>query len=107
MTDKYHVAVITMKVKNECIDDYIAAIRKNAQCSRKEAGVVSFDVMQKKETPGEFLLVEVYKTPEDQAAHRNTPHFLEFREKAGSLLQEPYNVHIYNFISNNQTGEEK
>ena len=98
MTKKYHVAVITMKVKNECIEDYIAAIQKNMRCSRQETGVVSFDVMQKKEAPGEFFLVEVYKTPEDQAAHRNTAHFLEFKEKAGSLLAEPYAVDIYGFI---------
>jgi autoinducer 2-degrading protein len=98
MTDQYHVAIVTIKAKRECIDDLMEVIQKNAQCSRKEAGVLSFEVMRKKESPGEFLLIEMYKSPEDQVAHRNTAHYLEFKEKADPLLAEPYGVNNYGII---------
>ena len=98
MENNYHIAVITIKVKKECIDDFIAITQKNVQCSRKEAGIVSFDLFRKKESLDEFMLIEVYKTPEDQMKHRNTAHFFEFKEKVGSLLQEPYNVNNYAIV---------
>jgi autoinducer 2-degrading protein len=96
MAHNYHVAVVPMKVKEECIEDYLRALRKNVRGSHQEPGVVSFDALQSKGTPGEFLLIEVYKTPEDQTAHRNSGHFKEFKEAVGPLLREPYAAAVYN-----------
>jgi autoinducer 2-degrading protein len=99
METMYHIAIVPIKAKKECIDEFIAVIQKNVQCSRKEAGVLRFEFLQKKEAPGEFLLIEAYKTPEDQTAHRKTAHFLEFKEKVASLLEEPYSANNYGIIS--------
>jgi quinol monooxygenase YgiN len=94
----HHIAVVTIKVKKDCIDGFIAAVQENARQSRKEAGVLRFDVLRKKDADGEFALIEAYKTVEDQAAHRKTAHFLEFKEKVGPLLEEPYTVNNYGII---------
>lgn len=93
-----HVAVIPIQIKSDCIDKFIEIITENIRHSRKEKGVLSFDAMQNKEIPTEFLLIEVYMTPEDQLKHRDTEHFKIFKSQVGDLLQEPYQAKIYNSI---------
>ena len=39
--------------------------------------------------PEQFLLYEVYRTPEDFAAHQQTPHYLAWRDAVAPLLAEP------------------
>ena len=43
--------------------------------SRKEAGVVSFDVGRSRDKPGVFALWEVYRDAEGLEAHTQTEHF--------------------------------
>ena len=43
--------------------------------SRKEAGVVSFDVGRSKEKPDVFALWEVYRDAEGLKAHTETEHY--------------------------------
>lgn len=93
-----HVAVIPIKIKSDCIEQFIEIITENVRHSRNEKGVVSFDAMQSKDIPTEFLLVEAYMTPEDQLAHRETEHFKVFKSQVGELLQEPYQAQIYHSI---------
>ncbi len=90
-----HVAVVPILVKPQCIEEFIDIVTQNARCSREESGVISFDVMQNKENVSEFLLVEVYRTPEDQLKHRETEHFKVFKEQVQDLIQEPYQATIF------------
>lgn len=93
-----HVAVIPIQIKSDCIEKFIEIITENIRLSRKEKGIVSFDAIQNIEIPTEFLLIEVYRTPEDQLRHRETEHFKIFKSQVGDLLQEPYQAKIYHSI---------
>jgi quinol monooxygenase YgiN len=96
--EPYHVVVIPIYVKSDCVDKFIEIISENARNSRMEKGIVGFNVIQSRETPTDFLLVEIYKTPEDQARHRETKHFHIFKSQVGNLLQEPYQAKVYHTI---------
>lgn len=63
---------------------------KNARNSAKEPGVARFDVLQDTEDPCSFVLVEVYKD-KDKApvAHKETAHYLEWRESVADMMAEP------------------
>lgn len=61
----------------------------NARHSAQEPGVARFDVLQDQEDPTKFVLVEVYKTAEAPAAHKETAHYLKWRDTVADMMAEP------------------
>jgi autoinducer 2-degrading protein len=61
----------------------------NAENSVKESGVARFDVLQQQDEPTRFLLVEVYRTPMDPARHKETEHYLKWRQTVEDMMAEP------------------
>ena len=63
---------------------------KNARHSAQEEGVARFDVLQDKDDPSQFVLVEVYKDA-DRApvAHKETAHYQEWRATVADMMAEP------------------
>jgi len=57
--------------------------------SLKEPGVARFDVIQELERPERFVLVEVYRTPEDAARHKQTAHYEKWRDAVAEMMAEP------------------
>ena len=45
--------------------------------------------------PRAFLLVEVYDSPEAAAAHKQTPHYLEWRKEVQDMMAEPRKAITY------------
>jgi autoinducer 2-degrading protein len=84
-----YVVSVTVFVKKENIEGFIAASLENARNTRKEAGNVRFDVSQSTEDPTRFLLYEVYATPDDFAAHQKTEHYLKWRAAVADWMAQP------------------
>jgi quinol monooxygenase YgiN len=63
-----------------------------------EPGVARFDVMQQADDPTHFVLIEVYRTPEDAARHKDTKHYNIWREIAEPLMAEPRTRVVYKNI---------
>jgi len=55
----------------------------------KEDGVAHFDVIQLADDPTRFVLVEIYKTAEASAAHKETAHYLKWRDTVAEMMAEP------------------
>lgn len=81
-----HVAV---HVKPETVDAFRSATLLNARASLEEPGVARFDVMQTVDDPARFLLVEIYRTADAQAAHRETAHYKLWRDTVADMMAEP------------------
>lgn len=84
-----HVTLVHVHVKPEHIDDFIAACRLNHQASIQEAGNRRFDVLQSPENPARFVLYEAYVSAEDAAAHKQTAHYLAWRDTVAAWMAEP------------------
>jgi len=95
-----YLVIVKAKVKADCAEEFIRTATENALNSRKEEGVISFDVIRDKENANDFMLIEIYKKPEDHLAHRTTEHYLAFKERVKDLLIAPYQVDYYNSIVN-------
>jgi autoinducer 2-degrading protein len=81
-----HVAV---HVKPEAVDAFRAATLANAKASIQEPGIARFDIMQVQDDPTRFLLVEIYRTADAQAAHRETAHYQTWRDTVADMMAEP------------------
>ena len=83
------VVVVSAHVKPNSIEAFMAATINNASNSIQEPGVARFDVYQQSDDPTRFTLVEIYKTTEDPARHRETAHYLRWRDAVANMLAEP------------------
>lgn len=84
-----HVLLVQIRVKSENREEFIAATLENSRNSLMEAGVVRFDVLNDAEDANHFTLLEVYKTPQDHARHRETRHYQVWRDMVTPWMAEP------------------
>lgn len=80
---------VHVHVKPDLVDEFIEATLLNAQNSVQEAGVARFDVVQQLDDPTRFVLIEVYRTPEDPALHKQTDHYAQWRDAVTDMMAEP------------------
>jgi autoinducer 2-degrading protein len=84
-----YVVCVRVRVKPECVEEFASAILENARGTRSEPGNLRFDVLREVADPTRFFLYEVYRTPEDFAAHQMTAHYLAWRERVADWMAEP------------------
>jgi quinol monooxygenase YgiN len=76
-------------VKPEFVEAFKEATIENASASLKEPGVARFDVIQQQDDPAKFILVEVYRSAEAAAAHKETPHYAKWRDAVAPMMAQP------------------
>jgi len=82
------VLLVYIHVKPERVEAFRLATMENARGSRQEPGVARFDFFQETEDPTRFALVEVYRSREAQAQHRETPHYKAWAAAVADWLAE-------------------
>lgn len=85
-------------VKGDKVEAFRLATIENARNSIKEPGVARFDVIQQQDDTTRFVLVEVYRTPDDAAKHKETAHYQKWRDTAADMMAEPRTSIKYNNI---------
>ena len=95
---------VFVKVKPQRIEAFKAASLQNARESVKESGVARFDVIQQKDDPTRFVLVEVYRTSDDPARHKETGHYQKWRDTVDDMMAEPRNAIKYTNIFPDEQG---
>jgi autoinducer 2-degrading protein len=83
------VVMVHVSVKAEHVDAFIEKTRANAEASLEEPGIARFDVVQNKEQPTRFVLLEVYRTDEDPGRHKETAHYQRWRDDVEPMMAEP------------------
>ncbi|MDP4107433.1 MAG: putative quinol monooxygenase [Bacillota bacterium] len=101
-----YIVHVSIKVKQDAIQAFREATIQNAQNSLLEKGVARFDVLQQKDDAAKFMLVEIYRSTEDQAKHRQTEHFKKWREDVAELIAEPYTIATYDNVFPDDSGWE-
>ena len=84
-----HVTLVHVRVRPEDVDAFIAATRINHQSSVREPGNRRFDVLQAPDDPARFILYEAYASAADAAAHKETAHYLAWRDAVAGMMAEP------------------
>ena len=83
------VTLVHVYVKPEFVQAFIDATRRNHELSVKEPGNLRFDILQDVTDPGKFVLYEAYETEESVAAHKETPHYLAWRDRVALWMAKP------------------
>ncbi len=99
-----HIVHVFIHVKEDQVEEFKTATLQNAQSSLKEPGVARFDLIQQPDDPTRFVLVEVYRTPEDAVAHKATAHYKIWQGIAEPLMAEPRTRIIYRNVFPEDSG---
>ena len=83
------IVQVFVHVKAESVAAFREASLENARNSVEEPGVVRFDVLQQEDDPERFVLLEIYRTPEDPARHKETAHYAAWRDAVEPMMAEP------------------
>jgi len=79
---------VHVRVKAEFVEAFKQATVENASNSVEEEGIARFDVIQQADDPTKFILVEVYKTDNAPAAHKETAHYVRWRDTVTEMMAE-------------------
>ena len=80
---------VQIQVKPDQVEAFKAACIENARNSLQEPGIARFDVLQQQGDPTRFLLVEVYRTAEAPAAHKQTAHYQQWAQAVADMMAVP------------------
>ena len=83
------VVHVHVHVKPDCIEAFKRATVENARHSAQEPGIARFDVLQQADDPARFILVEVYRTADAPARHKETAHYATWRDTVAHMMAEP------------------
>lgn len=83
------IVLVHVHVKPEFVEAFKLASVANASSSVEETGIARFDVIQQADDPSRFILVEVYKTADAPAAHKETAHYTKWRDTVAEMMAEP------------------
>lgn len=83
------VVHVHVHVKLGCEDAFRKATVENARNSVEEPGIARFDVIQQQDDASRFILVEVYRAPDDPAKHKETDHYKKWRDAVEPMMAEP------------------
>jgi (4S)-4-hydroxy-5-phosphonooxypentane-2,3-dione isomerase len=81
--------LVYVQVKPEFIEAFIEASRHNHENSVKENGNLRFDIIQDTQDKSKFVLYEAYASEQAAAAHKETAHYLKWRDTVASWMAKP------------------
>ena len=81
--------IVHVHVKPDFIEAFIEATYQNHSHSVKEPGNIRFDVLQDEQDSSKFVLYEAYKSEEAAAAHKETMHYLKWRDLVAPWMARP------------------
>jgi len=84
-----HVTLVHVRVKPEHLTEFVEACRLNHEGSTREPGNHRFDILQDAGEPTHFVLYEAYASEVDAKAHKQTAHYLAWRDTVADMMAAP------------------
>jgi len=83
------VVHVHVRVKPEWVEAFKQASLENGRDSVREPGIARFDVVQQQDDLTRFVLVEVYRSTDAPARHKQTVHYARWRDTVAPMMAEP------------------
>lgn len=92
------VVHVDVAVLPDMVEAFLDATRANAEASRREPGVLRFDVVQDRDDPTHVVLVEVYADEDAPAAHKLTDHYATWRDRVAPMMARPRSATTFDAV---------
>ena len=90
-----YVTLVHVHVKPEHVADFIESIRVNHEHSVLEPGNLRFDILQSVDDPTRFIAYEAYRDEASAKAHKDTAHYVAWRQEVADWMAEPRQGVLY------------
>jgi autoinducer 2-degrading protein len=77
--------IVSYEVPPDHWQEFLDACRMNAEASRKDRGVISFELLLPRDTASRMVAVEAYVNEDASRSHQQTAHFHVFADVAQRL----------------------
>lgn len=84
-----YVTLVYIHVKPDRAADFIESMRANHEGSVREPGNLRFDVLHFADDPTRFVTYMAYRDEASAKAHRETAHYLTWRDEVADWMAEP------------------
>jgi len=98
------IVQVFVHVKPDSVQAFEEATLDNARNSVREPGVARFDVIRRQDDPTRFVLYEVYRTEDDIVRHKETPHYVRWRDAVADMMAEPRSAIKYTNVFPGEEG---
>ena len=99
MADDVELTIVTMTFEAADHDGLLAVLSKYVVLSRQQPGCRNIDLCAGLTTPGSYLVIEKWETPDAQRAHFDSPEMVEMAEACRGLLLQKPQIDLYEGIS--------
>jgi (4S)-4-hydroxy-5-phosphonooxypentane-2,3-dione isomerase len=82
------IVLVYVHVKPDCVETFKEATLDNARNSVQEPGIARFDVIQQRDDPTRFVLVEAYRDEAATVEHKKTAHYATWRDTVVDMMAE-------------------
>jgi len=83
------VTCVYVHVKPDMVDSFVNETIANHCESVKEPGNLRFDFVRQADDPCRFMIYEAYESEVAAADHKNTAHYLIWRDNVAGFMAEP------------------
>ncbi|MDA0323328.1 MAG: putative quinol monooxygenase [Verrucomicrobia bacterium] len=92
------VVHVFVHIKPDAVEAFKELCIDNSRNSLQEPGCVRFDVVQQQDDPQRFVLVEAYEAAQDIQKHKETAHYVRWRDNVEAMQVESRYSHKYDVI---------
>ena len=83
------VTLVHIWVNPGYLDEFIEASMENHRHSVRETGNLRFDILRDAAVPNKFVYYEAYDSEESAKAHKDTAHYLKWKETVAPWMERP------------------
>jgi len=93
------LTLVTMEFRSSKPEALMPVLSKYVVLSRGHPGCRNIDLCASVASPGRYLVIEKWESPEHQQAHFDSPEMVEMARACNGLLTEPPNIDLLEGIS--------
>ncbi len=94
----YAITHVDIGGRGDILTQATELIQQFAADSRKDPGVIRFEILQQDGHPNHFTIYEVWQTRQAFETHLAAPHTRQFREKLQPLLGSPFREQLLRLL---------
>jgi quinol monooxygenase YgiN len=87
-SDELFVRLVKIEIAPDVLTEYTELLNQQMNTAVKlEEGVLEYRVVNEKENPHHFTLIEIYRDYDSYLSHIKTPHFLKYKTATQEMVK--------------------
>ena len=87
-SEEFFVRLVKIEIEPDALAQYTELLNQQMKTAVKlEEGVLEYRVVNEKENPHRFTLIEIYRNYDSYLSHIKTPHFLKYKNSSQGMVK--------------------